>query len=118
MDNFSQPAEVVTFTAPEDGVLSGQPYQIGQALVVAVADGAELLPFEGLVRGAARVTKAGSQAWTEGALVYWDDNAREFTTVEEGNRLAGWAVEAVGSGAEETTGVVYLDGVARDNEAT
>lgn len=118
MDNFTQPGDVQTFTAPEDGVVSGGVYQIGQAIVVAAAAAAVDEEFEGKTRGVFSVTKVGSQAWTEGALVYWDDLNSYFTTTAAGNRLAGWAVAAVGSGSGDTTGLVYLDGVARDNEST
>lgn len=118
MQTFTEPGDVQELTAPTDGVVSGGIYQIGQAIVAAVADAAEGDPFEGLVRGVVSAPKVGSQAWTEGALVYWDDVNGYFTTTDAGNRLAGWAVEAVGSGAGETTGKVYLDGVARANEDT
>lgn len=118
MQNFIQPGEVQTFTAPTGGVVSGGVYQIGQVVVVAAADVAQTLPFEGKIRGVFEVTKVGSQAWTEGALVYFEDGARAFTTVAGGNHLAGWAVEAVGSGATLTTGKVYLDGVARADEVS
>jgi predicted RecA/RadA family phage recombinase len=118
VDNFSQPGLVLPFTAPTDGVVSGTLYQIGQAVVAAVADAAEGATFEGLVRGVVSVEKPGSQAWTEGALVYFDAVAGKVTTVDAGNRLIGWATSAVGSGAGETTGECYLDGVARANEDT
>jgi predicted RecA/RadA family phage recombinase len=116
--NYIQPGETMTFTAPSGGVVSGSFYQIGQLLVCAAATIAEALSFEGLTRGVFSVTKPGSQAWTEGALIYWDDAAGNFTTVAEGNLLVGSAAEAVGSGSTETTGKVRLDGVARPNEST
>jgi predicted RecA/RadA family phage recombinase len=116
--NFTQPGIIVTLTAPTGGVVSGGVYQIGQLLVVAMADAAETLPFEGRTTGVFTVTKIGSQAWSEGDLVYWDDGNTRFTTVEAGHLLAGHAVAAVASGAGDTTGSVRLDGVARLNEAT
>jgi predicted RecA/RadA family phage recombinase len=123
MENFERPGDVQTFTPPVGGVTSGGVYQIGQALGVAgkTVTAAEALAGAtcGLkIRGVFTVTKVGSQAWTEGALVYWDDGNTRFTTDPTGNRLAGWATEAIGAGAGETTGHVYLDGVARENEAT
>lgn len=118
MRNYIQPGETMTFTAPSGGVVSGSFYQIGQVLVCAAATIAAALSFEGLTRGVFSVTKTASQAWAEGALVYWDDAAGEFTTVAAGNLRVGCAAEAVGSGAGETTGKVRLDGVARPNEST
>ena len=125
MKNFQKEGENQTFTVPAGGVVSGTPVQIGAALAVAAVTitSAEVtadptIQFEGKIRGVFEVTKVGSQAWTEGALVYWDDANTRFTTSAAGGRLAGWATEAVASGAGDTTGHVYLDGVARDNEAT
>jgi predicted RecA/RadA family phage recombinase len=114
--NYLQPGKVMSFTAPTGGVVSGQPYQIGQILVIAAATVAQTLAFEGATTGVFSVTKVGSQAWAEGAIVYWDDSARKFTTVAAGNLQVGCAAEAVGSGAAETTGKVRLDGIARANE--
>lgn len=118
MRNYLQPGKVVSLTAPVGGVVAGQPYQIGQLLVIAQASVAATLKFEGMTTGVFSVTKPGSQAWAEGAIVYWDDAARKFTTVAEGNLRVGCAVEAVGSGSTEETGKVRLDGVARANEDT
>ena len=113
MQNFSQEGEVVTFTAPSGGVVTGAPYLIGSLVVVALVTAAETVSFSGLVRGVVSYTKTGSQAWTEGAKIYLDVSPREFTTTSAGNTLCGVAVVAVGSGAGETTGVVRLDGLAR-----
>lgn len=111
MNNFIQPGEVQTFTAPSGGVVSGTVYKIGQVVCVAAADVAQTLPFEGKIRGVFTLPKATSQSWTEGALLYWDDSAKKFTTTSGGNRLAGHAVEAADSA--DTTGTVYLDGATR-----
>lgn len=113
MNNFVQRGDVITLTAPSGGVVSGGVYLIGGLLVVAAADVAQTLPFEGKVTGVFDVTKVGSQAWTEGAKVYWDNGNTRFTTTSGGNTLAGVAVAAVGAGAGETTGRVRLDGVTR-----
>jgi predicted RecA/RadA family phage recombinase len=113
MTNYVQPGEVLTLTAPSGDVVAGRPYLIGSLLVVATISAEETLPFTGITVGVVSYTKPGSQAWTEGAKIYWDDSAKKFTTTAGGNTLVGVAVEAVGSGAGETTGKVRLDGVAR-----
>ena len=74
------------------------------------------LPFVGQITGVVNVTKTGSQAWAEGAVVYWDDTAKDFTTTASGNLRAGCAVVATGAGAGETAGVVRLNGIARPDE--
>jgi predicted RecA/RadA family phage recombinase len=113
MTNYVKSGKVVTRTAPSGGVVSGTPYLIGSLLVVATKDAAVGEAFEGLAVGVISGTKAGSQAWTEGAKVYWDNSAKVFTTTAGGNTLVGVADAAVGAGASETTGNVRLDGVAR-----
>lgn len=123
MDNYVQPGEVVTLTPPVGGVVSGTPYQIGQILVIATktVTAAEALAgatFEGLRYGVVTGPKTDSQAWTEGALIYWDDTEGEFTTTAAGNLLVGYAAEAVAGTAGLTTGTVILDGCARANEAS
>lgn len=113
MKNYTEEGEVLPFTAPSGGVVSGAPYLIGSLVVVALTTAAATVMFSGLVRGVVSYTKTASQAWTEGAKIYLDVSPREFTTSSGGNTLCGVAVVAVGAGAGETTGVVRLDGVAR-----
>lgn len=117
MRNFQQPGDVVTLTAPVGGVTGGLGYQIGQLFVVAAATVAAGLPFEGEPVGVFQLVKIGAQAWTVGALIYWDAGNSRCTTVAAGNLLIGVCVEAVGNGAGETLGKVRLNGYARANEA-
>jgi len=108
---FVQPGHVVTFTAPTGGVVSGTPVLIGNHVVIPQTTVAQTLPFDGMITGVHRVTKAASQAWAEGAAVYWDNTAKNFTTTAAvGNYRAGIAVVATGAGAGETAGVVRLTG--------
>ena len=124
MKTFRSEGDVQTLTVPNGGVVSDGVYQVGQALAKATKTITEAervageTTFEGKIRGVFSVTKAGSQAWAVGALVYWDDGAKNFTTSAAGNRLAGHALEATGSDPGETTGVVYLDGATRGDEST
>ncbi|MFD2855403.1 DUF2190 family protein [Seohaeicola zhoushanensis] len=62
--------------------------------------------------GVFELPKVGSQAWTVGAKVYWDDTNKVCTTTATANTLIGVAYEAVGSGAGETLGKVRLNGTA------
>lgn len=61
------------------------------------------------------LTKIGSQAWTVGALVYWDDANKRCTTVATANLLIGVAA-AVEGGAGNTTGLVRLNACFRAND--
>ena len=111
MKNFVQPGETLTLTAPSGGVVSGTVYKIGTLIVVAKVTAAQATPFAALLCGVIEYAKAASQPWTEGAAVYWDDTAKNFTTTSSGNTKAGVAVAAVGSGAGETLGLVRLNGI-------
>lgn len=108
--NFVQPGESMTLTAPEGGVVSGGTYKIGQLIGFAAADAEAGDSFVLVVTGVWTVTKVGSQAWTEGALVYFNGTA--WTTTSAGGTLGGVAAESVGATAEETTGKVRLNGTA------
>lgn len=107
--HFIKPGHVVTLTAPSGGVVAGTCYLIGVLLVFSkstVAAGAE---FEGATEGVFEAApKTTSQAWTEGAKLYWDDTTKKFTTTVGSNKAVGIAVSAELAAA--TTGTVLLTG--------
>lgn len=109
--NFLAPGEHLTLTAPSGGVVSGSVYKIGTLIVVAMISAAAGSPFTAATCGVWSYAKADSQAWTEGAAVYWDDTAKNFTTTSSGNTKAGVAVEAVASTAGLVIGKVRLNGI-------
>src|SRR3990172_5801752 len=99
MENYVAPGEVVELTAPTGGVVSGTAYLIGGLVIVA------------LVTAAVEHAKVSAQAWTEGAKLYWDDTAKNFTTTASGNTLVGVAAAAAAN--PSATGKIRLDGVTR-----
>lgn len=109
MKNFVQPGEVVSVTAPAD-VASGAGVLVGSLFGVAVNSALSGAAVEVALTGVYDLVKAGSQAWTVGARIYWDDSAKNCTTAAAAgaNKLIGVAMAAVGSGAGETTGRVLL----------
>lgn len=109
MKNFVQPGETVTVAAPY-AVTSGQGVLVGTLFGVASVNAAISAEVEIQTTGVFDLTKVGSQAWTVGALIYWDNAARNCTTVVGSNTLIGKALAAVGSGAGETVGRVRLSG--------
>lgn len=116
MKNFVQAGDQITVAAPA-AVSSGQGIQVGQLFGVALNDadsGSDVVVKTG---GIFDLTKIGSQAWTVGAVVYWDNTNKRCTTVATGSLLIGAAVEAVAGSASATTGRVRLNGIARANEA-
>lgn len=109
MKNFVQPGEVITLTAPYN-VLSGGGLKVGLIVGIAAYNALSGEKVETKLTGVFDHPKAPSQAWTEGAAVYWDDAAKLFTTTASGNTKAGVAVLAVAGGANDTTGRVRLNG--------
>lgn len=119
MNNYVQPGNTITMTAPSGGVVSGTAYQIGSLLVVAQVSADEAAKFEALVNGVVTLPKAASQAWTEGEKVYWDNAAaassgQVCTTDATKGMLIGVAAAAVDDKVTSTTGTVRLNGVAPD----
>ena len=109
MKNYVQPGSTLTLTAPY-AVTSGDGLLVGSIFGVAAGDAASGATVEAALTGVFDLTKIGSQAWTVGAKVYWDDTNKRCTTVATDNTLIGVAVEAVAGGAGDTIGRVRLNG--------
>ena len=108
MKNYVQPGNTVTLTAPY-AVTSGDGLLVGSIFGIASADTALGEPVETALTGVFDITKVGSQAWTVGAKVYWDDTNKRATSVATSNTLIGVATEAVAGGAGDTIGRVRLN---------
>lgn len=111
MKTFVSTGEKIDVLAPADitagaGILIGSMFGIAQNTALS---GKNLVV---ITRGEVDMAKAGSQAWTLGVKVYWDNSAKVATTTASGNTLIGVATKAVGSGAGETIGRVRLGIVA------
>jgi predicted RecA/RadA family phage recombinase len=110
MGNFIQHGDTIDHT-PGSAVTAGTCILLGTVVGFPERDIAANTLGSLRLRGVISHAKAASQAWTVGAKVYWDDTNKVFTTTSSGNTLAGIAVEAVGSGAGETTGKVRINDV-------
>lgn len=110
MKNFIQDGDTLTVTAPYALAASGLGCLVGSIFGVACSDALISAEVEIKTMGVFDLVKVGSQAWTVGARIYWDDTAKACTTTASTNKLIGVAVAAVGSGAGETTGRVRLTG--------
>lgn len=115
MQNFKQPGDTVTLTAPAGGVVGGLGYKIGQLFVVAMGSVAAGLDFEGRTTGVIELVKDNGNAWTEGQLLYWDNLADNVTTVSTLNLLIGTAVDVVIQA--DVLGEVLLNASARGDGA-
>ncbi len=109
MKNYVGKGDHLTITAGAaitagDVIVQGSVIGIAQATV---ASGEDVV----LVRkGIFSVAKVSAQAWTQGAKVYWDSGADNFTTTASGNTLAGFAAKAAANPSD--TGKVLLTGQA------
>lgn len=108
--NFVQPGDVITVAAPYDrtagqGALIGTLFGVAQATVLSGATGQFMVT--GVHSG---IAKLSAQAWTVGALIYWDDTNKHCTTVASGNTPIGCA--AVAAANPSSTGSVRLNGAA------
>ncbi len=108
MNNYQKSGDVITLTAPSGGVVSGGVYKIEQLVVVAQADVAVGLPFEGVRIGQfSGLAKETGVEWVEGSPLFWDDGNSRFTpTSASGLVLCATAAEAAASG--DATGTVLL----------
>lgn len=107
MKNFIANGKVITVIAPY-ALASGAGCLVGSLFGIAVGPAAAGAEVPIRTDGVYSMPKPGSQAWTVGARIYWDDAAKVATTVVGTNKLIGVAVAAVGAGAGETTGQVRL----------
>lgn len=110
MKNFVQHGDTLTVIAPA-AVASGEGVLVGSIFGVAVtaADSGADVPIK--TTGVFDLPKIGSQEWSAGDLVYWDNANKRCTTVDTGNVLIGAAVAPVPDGAGDTIGRVRLNGV-------
>jgi predicted RecA/RadA family phage recombinase len=111
--SYIQKGDVLTLIAPANltagtGVLVGSQFCIPQETVLSAA------VFDGYITGVCSHAKIGTQAWTAGQVVYWDDTNKWFSNVATvgffGQGGVFIAVEAVDAGAGSTTGKVRMTG--------
>lgn len=107
MKNLVNDGGNVTVPAPYD-VASGDGVLVGTLFGVAQTAALSGTPVVLELGGTYDLAKAGSQAWTIGAQIYWDAAAKRCTTTDTDNTAIGKAVLAVGAGATETVGRVVL----------
>lgn len=107
MKNFVQCGDALDLVAPY-AVSSGGGFKVGSIVAIAAADAENGADVVGLTEGVYTVAKVSAQAWTVGALIYWDNSAKNFTTTSASNTLAGVATEAAAN--PSSTGVIRLNG--------
>ena len=107
MKNAVQTGDVLTLTAPYART-SGQGMLVGSIFAVCTTDIASGATGEAETLGVFELAKLSAQAWTVGALIYWDDTAKNCTTVASTNKLIGVATAVAQN--PSATGRVRLNG--------
>lgn len=107
MKNFIKEGKTVSLIAPYT-VTSGSGLLVGSIFGVASNDAAGGAAVEAVVEGVILLAKTSAQAWTVGALIYWDDTNKVATTTSTSNKLIG--VATVAAANPSSTGYVRLNG--------
>lgn len=110
MQNFIQNGHVIRVTAPTGGIASGDGLIVGGIFGIAAYSSAEGDPVELGTMGVYQLPKATAAVLTVGALVAWDNTAKNINVPGTGRFPLGIATEAAGNGT--TSVAVRLDGVA------
>lgn len=107
MKNYIQEGVICTLTAPY-AVTSGQGAQVGVMFGVAAYDVANGAVGEFLVQGVCVLPKTTSEAWAQGAALYWNNATKAVTTTVSTNIKIGIAL--IAAQAADTSGTVRLNG--------
>lgn len=107
MQNYVQPADRIEVAAPY-ALSSGGGALVGSIFGIAVTDAANGADVVLQTTGVVTHAKTAAQAWTVGALIYWDNTNKVMTTASSGNKLVGVAVAAAAN--PSATGTVRLNG--------
>lgn len=107
MKTYIQDGDLITVAAGAD-VTSGTGHLVGSIFGIAVADALSAQPVTLKRTGVVEHAKTAAQAWTVGALIYWDNTNKVMTTASSGNKLVGVAAAAAAN--PSATGRVLLTG--------
>lgn len=110
MNNFKQPGDTVTVTAPAN-VASGAGVLVGSLFGIAANTALSGAEVEIKRTGVFEHAKNSLEAWTVGVKIYWDNTAKVFTIVATANTLVG--VAAAVAANPSALGTVLLDGATR-----
>jgi predicted RecA/RadA family phage recombinase len=105
MKNYIQPGEKITIKAPAD-VLSGDGVLVGSMFGVAAVSAKEGEDVTIVRKGVFNLNKLPAQSWDEGAKVYWNNTAKQCTTVASGNAHIGYAASPAADPSDN--GIVVL----------
>lgn len=122
MKTYQSEGGVVELQIPGAGVTKDVPVQIGSLVVIPTVTAAYAANtrFNGLVKGiVSGLTKVASQAWSEGASIYWDAALTKVSSHSGDNKWIGIALEAVAGGASDVlSGEILFNGMLTQADET
>lgn len=108
MKTFVQPGHVLTVAAPAD-TNSGDFAVVGSIFGIATSKALSGSDLELAIGGVYDAQpKVAAQAWTQGAPIYWDSTAKNFTTTVASNLKVG--VAALPAANPSATGRIRFNG--------
>lgn len=108
MKNFIKPGDTLTLVAPYN-VSSGGGMLVGSIFGVATETALSGATVEAALEGVFDLAKTAAEAWTQGAVLYWNDTTKALTTTASTNKRVGYAAQA--QLAADVIGRAYLPGV-------
>jgi len=99
--NGTASGEQIDITATTANILSGEVVLVGTRVAVALADIAIGRTGAAAVLGIFVNNKLSTDTIAQGALVYWDNTNKRWTTTSAGNTLGGFCASAAGNGATQ-----------------
>lgn len=108
MKNFIKPGDTLTLVAPYN-VSSGGGMLVGSIFGVATETVLSGASVEATLEGVFELAKTTAEAWTQGAVLYWNDTTKALTTTASTNKRVGYAARAQLAG--DTVGWAYIPGV-------
>jgi predicted RecA/RadA family phage recombinase len=98
--------KAIEVTTPGGGYISGQVVKVGS--LIGISSNTYVSGDTAVIwlLGTHFIAKTTGQAWTAGALLYWDNTNSLFTTTASGNTLAGY-VYADAASADATGYILF-----------
>lgn len=109
MKNFIQLGKIIAVLAPY-ALASGDGALVGSLFGVSQSDAANGAPAELSTTGVYQLKAASADTGTVGAKIYWDNTAKQLTTVVTANSLVGVLTAAKTAG--QLVATVRLNGVS------
>jgi predicted RecA/RadA family phage recombinase len=89
VQNFVQPGDMITVTAPTGGLASGAPVLVGKLFGVAAFTAAAGAPVEIATIGVFDLPKTSGQTFNVGDQAYWDATGNLVTSTATSNSWIG-----------------------------